>query len=595
MSAPFESVCPSCGATLVPGGDVHVCSKKELHRPLTTPGTVSSSSEAARIVPCSHCGGLLDVSSFDPLEMVDCYFCHRKFELLRHFAEGELMQPYEVGWHEALYLARDLEAPGTYLIKFLSSHLLAQPDAELDFFRKVEQITASCPEELVLSTRVGKLHGFDYVWIQLKEGVPPGELLHHLGIELSVEKAFPTAAPAGKILRYTQCPSCHKEVDATDCDPLDSVYCPHCNHNFEVMRQLGEYRLDYRLNFGGTSILYLAADLKNFRQVALKVLSAAEMKRAPESAAALLKEVELTKKLQHPNVIQVYDGGSVDGFYYMAMELVDGLTLNQVLEVLQPPLPKEDKPTFEQLTEKERFRQGLPELVCLEIALQTAAGLGIAHQHGLIHGDVKPENIMITFEGVVKVLDFGLVQFANADKLHEDDEAAVFGTPFYIPPERVLGEAEDFRSDIYSLGATLYHLLRGIAPFRARSPEEIAIMHAVSPLVSFKAFLPWLSDTTCRIVQKSLSKSVQDRYGSHLEFISDITLAKNQIFQLTGERHRDGRSILKKFISELPADRFRVGIWKKAATVAIHTYKYATMAITNRVRKLMKTRASPTA
>src|SRR5205823_5671971 len=132
-----------------------------------------------------------------------------------------------------------------------------------------------------------------------------------------------------------------------------------------------------------------------------------------------------------------------------------------------------------------------------------------------------------TYSGNVKVLDFGLVQFANTEKLFaEGEEASVYGTPLYIPPERVRGEPEDFRSDFYSLGATLYHLLRGIAPFRAKTAEECALMHVKSPLVSFKAYAPWVSDTTCRVVEKSLKKNVEDRYLSHIEFIADVTLAK---------------------------------------------------------------------
>jgi serine/threonine protein kinase len=321
----------------------------------------------------------------------------------------------------------------------------------------------------------------------------------------------------------------------------------------------------------------------------LKVLSAAEMKRSSESAESLLREVELTKKLRHPNVIQVYEGGQFQGFYYMTMELVDGLTLNQIMGLLQPD---QDIPIIETMTNRERFRQGLPELVCLEIALQTAAGLGVAHQNNLVHGDIKPENVMVTYEGMVKVLDFGLVQFANAEKLLSEDseDVAIFGTPFYIPPERVRGESEDFRSDMYSLGATLYHLIRGIAPFRAKSPEEIAVMHALSPMVKFKAFVPWISDTTARIVEKSMGKSIADRYSSHIEFIADLTLAKNQILQSMDGKKFDGVKTLKNFMAALPSEKKSLTVWKRAATVAIHTYKYATMAITNRVRNVVKTK-----
>jgi serine/threonine protein kinase len=213
---------------------------------------------------------------------------------------------------------------------------------------------------------------------------------------------------------------------------------------------------------------------------------------------------------------------------------------------------------------RHHFNGRIPELICLEITLQAAAALGVAHAKGLVHGDVKPENIMVTFQGMVKVLDFGLVQFANAEKLLSNEETyAISGTPLYIPPERVRGEPEDFRSDLYSLGASLYHMLRGLPPFRAKDPGELAMMHTSAPMLKFKGVAPWVSDTACRIVEKSLKKTVSERYSSHAEFMADLTLARNLLLQANEEKPRDGSRVLKEFLETVQVQKKRKWFWQK--------------------------------
>ena len=421
--------------------------------------------------------------------------------------------------------------------------------------------------------------------------------------------------------RIIPCPHCGRSLDVTIFDPLDKIDCTICGQPFELFHQFGDYRLDYRLNAGGTSILYLAQDIHSEKKVALKVLSAAEMKRNSESIASFTREIELTQTFKHPNIIEVYAGGQFQGYYYMSLELAEGLTLDEILFRIQQA-EEEKKQVIDSNQGQSQFKPGFPELVSLEIMLQATAGLGVAHQAGFVHGDIKPENIMLTYDGIVKVLDFGLVQFANAEKLLEEgEEHTVYGTPLYIPPERVRGEPEDFRSDIYGLGATLYHMLRGIAPFRAKSPAEIAVMHTQTPVIKFNAFVPSASETTCRIIEKSMKKSVADRYGSHIEFIADLMLAKQLIMQemeplpkseayatfgsrlakvFGGARVGDtssklpspspsaeaaGQELLQSFRERFRAKKKKLGLWKRASTSVVHTYKYATMAITTRFRK----------
>lgn len=596
MSIEGEIACPRCGAVYRPEEGEHICAvlDDELHSEGVNPELQSVAQEATdfgRIVTCPFCSNTLDVSMFNPLDQIECCHCKQHFEVLRHFGNGLLTEAVDTGVQHPIYLAKDIMGEGNYIVQVLSAHFLAQPDCVLDFLKHCQDMISRCRAEMVKFTDVKSESGFLHLLIALQDGISPHAMLSELGIQINLH-AVPHY-PVAPLMKYDLCPSCQQQVDAMALDPLDEARCAYCGNTFQILRQLGEYRLDYKMNIGGTSKLYLAEDLKNKRKVALKVLTAAEMQRNPDSTESLLKEVELTKRLRHPNVIQIYDGGQIQGFYYMSMELVDGLTLNHILHLLQPDTVAAH-PHVDMQTNRERFKQGIPELVCIEIALQTAAGLGIAHQNGLVHGDVKPENIMVTFEGVVKVLDFGLVRFENAEKMLDEngEDVAIFGTPFYIPPERVMGEPEDFRSDIYSLGATLYHLIRGIAPFRAKSAEEIAVMHASSPMVKFKAFVPWVSDTTARIIERSMSKNVNDRYTSHIEFIADLTLAKNQVLQNMGTKPVDSLKTIKTFMTSLPIEKKSGSLWQKAATVGIHTYKFATMAITNRVRGIVKAKRS---
>jgi serine/threonine protein kinase len=542
-------VCPSCVEDLATSGalfSAHRCDPEAVR--------VQVDQASARLVACPQCANQLDVSCFDPLEIVTCGYCSLRFGLLEEFAGYRLLKVCDLGWPNAVYTARHLQTNRSALVKVLSSHVLGQPNAKRDFLEQVDKILVQCSDAIVVRHGMGCHAGFHYLAMEMLSEGMEGELLRATGMcPVGIE-----AEPSGLILheRAVACPRCSCQVDATFNDPLDRLSCANCQVAFELLREFGTFHIKSRLNIGGSSIIYLAEHPPSKKDVALKILRAVELHRNPESVQRFLTETELTGRLEHPNVIQMYEGGEYCGFHYMALELVEGLTLDEIMDVVQRHSKHEPAGRSWTWVDKERYRPGIPELICLEIAIQAAAGLGVAHHKGLIHGDVKPENIMVTRSGIVKVLDFGLVQFASAEKLiREGDSHPIYGTPLYIPPERVYGEREDFRSDIYSLGATLYHLLRGIPPFTAKSPSEIAIKHAKSPLISFKAYAPWISEPTCRVVEKSLKKSSHERYSSHIEFIADLTLAKNQILnRLEPEARLDGVGILRSFMSSLPLE-----------------------------------------
>jgi serine/threonine protein kinase len=587
-----KTSCPRCGKSvrsLKKSSDVdtHRCVTPTTYRMRIEKARLERSTPVVqdhpRVVECPECRYSIDVTLFDPLDKVSCSFCKKDFSLLENFEGYKLLRSFDAGWHKAVYLGRENTTGTSAIIKVLSSHVLSQPDAVHSFQQELEVLRAGFLDPFAKEIRSGQFCGFQYAIIPLLAKLNESELLVAAGVNLN--KTETDLLSAGQN-RQVACTLCQTDVDVSKYNLLDQVKCPHCSDHFELLQKFGDYRIDYRLNVGGSSVLYLAHSSKLDRDVALKVLSAAEMMERSDSIPQFIQECIMTSKLVHPNLIQVYDYGCVNGFYYMALELVEGLSLDEVLRAIHVKVSRSSKrmtrlqKIFEIYDKKrDRFKESLPELIALEIILQAAMGLGVAHDNNLVHGDIKPDNIMVTYEGIVKVLDFGLVNFANAEKSFQEGESnAIYGTPLYLPPERMREEPEDFRSDIYGLGATLYHLLRGFPPFTGTSPLDIALKQVNAPSLSFKVFAPWVSDTTCRIVEKSLKKVVSERYSSHFEFVSDLTFAKNEILHAMAIKKIDGRTLLKPFICSLP-HQTSSRTWQRAKTSLVRTYRYVTKAI----------------
>lgn len=585
FTSPKKKVaCPRCGKTILAENetgrlDPHDC----IAKPDLRQGNTASGNEAARIVHCTNCQKELDVSMFDPLEAVQCCYCKTSFPLLKSFAGFTLLRSYQSGWHNAVYLAADDKTGQTTVLKVLSSHVLSQPGSLDAFIQERERIRSSLSHQYFANFKSGVFCGFHFFAIPMDSDVGEDPSIFGAAVTQEVETKFPTKEDAFR--REVICSKCNAPINVSKLDVLDTAECSQCGHTFELHRNLGPYRIDYRLNSGGSGLVYLAHSHDLHKDVALKILSSAEQQRGSETIDQFVSECSLTRKLTHPNVIQAYDHGRVDGFYYISLELVEGLSLDEMLKVIESRIPPSKNP--DQVAGKftpyalarDRAKEALPEIIALEIALQAACGLGFAHQNRLVHGDVKPSNIMVTYEGIVKVLDFGLVKFANASKVFEEaEEHPVYGTPIYIPPERVRGEPEDNRSDIYGLGATLYHLLRGVPPFTGESAVDIAMKQVTTPLVPFKAYVPWVTDATCFIVEKSLKKNVEERYTSHADFISDLRTAKNLLLDSLNMKTTDGRLLLKNFMRTMPHVASSRA-WKRAETSAIRTYKYVTRAI----------------
>ncbi len=576
--------CPLCGKEIAWDGTTHgipfhICEESSSIPATAKPG--QGEAIPRRFSICPKCHISINVSAYNPLDKVQCHACAAHFELLKSFGDFTLLKSYDAGWQNAVYLA---EKPGTStlaIIKVLSSKILDQPHAIGEFLKETEAARSKTPVwsikkfSLIRKFVSGEIQGFQYfAAIFGAYHTTPLKILDILGIDLR-----PGAIQAEKMnrTRSVECTRCHQEINVAQHDPLDDIHCPSCSSRFELHRNLADYRIDYRLNSGGTSILYLAQHRRTGRKVALKVLSAAEMVRNPLSIDSFLREIGLVEQLIHSTIVKVFEGGEFEGFYWMAMELVDGLALSEILATIQGENKK---------NQTDGSKRSLPELLCLEIVIQVANSLETAHEKGLVHSDLKPDNIMLTYDGWVKVLDFGLFRFANIQKLLErGTEDPIFGTPLYIPPERIRGQPEDLRSDIYSLGASLFHLLCGNAPFWAKTSEEVLAMHIKKPLVDFKTIAPWVSDATCRIVDRCMKKAPESRYSTTKELIADLSSARQLLVQRQGTKLKSSQAIIKGFMKSMPKRSKPFSFWRRATTKAVHVYRFVTMAITNRFRK----------
>ncbi len=343
---------------------------------------------------------------------------------------------------------------------------------------------------------------------------------------------------ADKMVTAT-CEKCGNLIDVTGLEPGDGITCPYCSHQFHITRQFGNFLLERQLGAGGMGAVYLGRDLTLNRTVAVKVLKP-ELVSDEKFLNTFLREAEITASLNHPNIVQVYAFGQHEGVYYMVVELIAGGSLD------------------DRIAE----RGQVTELEGIEIGIAVARGLECALQRGnLIHRDIKPGNILFNQSNTPKVVDFGLsLSYDTTD--HFDGE--IWGTPYYVAPEKLEREPETFKSDLYSLGATLFHAMAGRPPYEGEDPNSVAMMHLSGNVVSLKAFVPDVSDQTAYAVAKAMARYPEDRYESYAEFISQLEDAKRRI---TDPNYRQSQQNKVEILEEPAGSKYK--LWLIIGMVAI--------------------------
>ena len=270
--------------------------------------------------------------------------------------------------------------------------------------------------------------------------------------------------------------------------------------------QIPGYQLLGLLGKGAMAKVYKAKQISLDRTVAVKVLPK-RMSENPEFVERFYKEGRAAARLSHNNIVQAIDVASTpDDIHYFVMEYVEGKTL---YDLMQPPPVGEGRVFSEQ--------------EALDITIQIAEALAHAHRRGLIHRDVKPKNILLTAAGIAKLTDLGLAREKDDKAAAESEAGKAYGTPYYISPEQIRGEVDiDFRADLYSLGATMYHLVTGQPPFDGDTPSAVMHKHLKQPLVPPDHLNTQLSAGIGEIIEVAMAKTRDDRYASTEDMLEDL-------------------------------------------------------------------------
>lgn len=255
------------------------------------------------------------------------------------------------------------------------------------------------------------------------------------------------------------------------------------------------YEILEKIGTGGMSDVYKAKDGKLNRHVAVKVLKQ-EFSENANFVSKFRTEAQAAAGMMHPNIVNVYDVGEEDGIYYIVMELVEGITLKKYIE--------------------KKARLSIKETI--SIAIQVSMGIEAAHNNHIIHRDIKPQNIMISKEGKVKVTDFGIAKAVSSNTITSN----VMGSVHYTSPEQARGGFSDEKSDIYSLGVTMFEMLTGRVPFNGETTVAIAIKHIQEPMPSPREYVAEIPISVEQIVFKCTQKSPDRRYQNMAELIEDL-------------------------------------------------------------------------
>jgi len=302
------------------------------------------------------------------------------------------------------------------------------------------------------------------------------------------------------------CWICGAALDPGSYEPLVRVVCQNCGQKNLLQRTFDHFVPVETLGAGGMGTVYKARDTQLERFVALKLLHK-DLSSEAHHAAQLEQEARIAACVNHPNVVQIFSLGTDHGQFYVVMELLDHGSLDDLME-----------------------SQGrMPEQQVLDVGMQIARGLRAAHRKGLIHRDVKPANILFVDEQAAKIGDFGLAAFATQQSQNIGSDGVLWGTPPYVAPERLCNQPEDVRSDIYSLGATLFHAVAGRAPIESSTNSATELYALKQQPAALRTIAPEASAPTARLLQRMIAPDPKDRFSSYDDLLAELDAARRAV------------------------------------------------------------------
>ena len=262
------------------------------------------------------------------------------------------------------------------------------------------------------------------------------------------------------------------------------------------------YRIAARIGHGGMAEVYEANDIITKKTVAIKLIREDVMNN-PVNLKRFTNEATIAASLNHPNIVKVYNHGTVMGVPYIANEYVKGQNMKEVLD----------------------FRTRLPINEALECMIQLSAALHYAHQHGIVHRDVKPDNLYVMNDGTIKLGDFGIAQTDSTSKINSS-KSEIVGSVHYLAPEVTQGRPASAQSDIYAAGVTFYEIITGHVPYNKDNAIDIAVAHVKEKFPSPKKYLPDCPKEVEKIIQKCVKKNPNERYKNANDLYEDLVALK---------------------------------------------------------------------
>lgn len=319
-----------------------------------------------------------------------------------------------------------------------------------------------------------------------------------------------TASDVRKPLRRTVCGACKASNWVPgDLAPLETVPCSKCGHPVILPLRIRQFELREIIASGGMGTVYRSFDVTLERQVAVKLLKR-EMADDAHVLESFYREARAGAALNHTNIIHIYTFDEYEGLPYLVMELADNGSLDTLIE-----------------------KDGIvPELMVLDVGFKIAYALDTALKHNLLHRDIKPGNILFNSEQPPepKLVDFGL---ARGTEDQEESDSSVWGTPYYVAPEKIKREAETFHSDMYSLGGTLYHALTGHVPFEADTIEGVVAGHVHTALTPPDQVNPAITKPTAEAIRIAMAKNPLERFPTYDDFRMALEAARSKLIATT--------------------------------------------------------------